>query len=167
MFVKDTKGNWYEVEESLLKDKAVSAEKAREAFIAERAEKRQKVMAFLANTDQEELQILSDHLRSRSTRGWHGTSRAAVASGTAAPDCPPPDCPDCNDCADCPDCPAPCGGPPDCADCYGGDCPEMDVLKDEGGYSSSGYPRLSRTGYRSARWSQRTVPAGWRRRFRY
>ena len=67
MYVRDSKGNYYEIGEAVLKNKKVDASKAREALVAERAEKRKKMIDFLSSLDEDEITILHDTLIGAST----------------------------------------------------------------------------------------------------
>ena len=131
MFVKDPQGKWYEVDEKLLKDKQVNEAKAREAIIAERAEKRRKVIDVIASFDLEELAILRDQLLGSIAgriptldcvrRPWGGPYWGA--GGTPDCDCqaPTPNCdcqaptPNCDCQAPTPNCD--CQGPTPNCDC--------------------------------------------------
>jgi hypothetical protein len=62
MFVKDTRGYWYDVDEEFLKNKKIDPDKAREALIAERAEKRKKIIDLLSSLDRDDIEILHDKL---------------------------------------------------------------------------------------------------------
>jgi hypothetical protein len=62
MYVKDINGDWCKVEESNLKGKQIDIEKSKEAIVAERAEKRKKIIDYVNALDNDELQILRSNL---------------------------------------------------------------------------------------------------------
>lgn len=108
MFVKDTKGKWYEVEEKALKNKEVDNEKFQEVIIAERAERRKKVTDMISQLDNQELSMLFGELLEL---GW---GRFGGYWRPDAGNCPECSCPECQ----CPECQCPECGCPECS------CPE-------------------------------------------
>lgn len=89
IFVKDVRGQWYEIDENLLKDKQVDKEKSLEAIANERAEMRKKVIDMLSTLNPDELAILKDQLVGSSTLSSGERSRQMISK--------PGDC-DCQHC---------------------------------------------------------------------
>ena len=65
MCFKETSSNVNKVEESSIKSEHIVIQKSKEAIVAERAEKRKKIMDFVNALDNDELQILQSNLLDR------------------------------------------------------------------------------------------------------
>jgi hypothetical protein len=81
MYIKDINGNWCKVEESNLKSKQIDIQEAKELIVAERAEKRKKILDFLNALDNDELEILqcnlSDKMQSIPSSARQGSWRSS------------------------------------------------------------------------------------------